>query len=326
MTPCLLVADIGGTNARFALAGAERAEFTEEMTFDCTDFASADLAIDSYLGQIRAPDPSVICIAAAGPVLDGSIRLTNGEWCIDSAELERTFSGARVMLMNDFDAIAHAVPLLGKSDCAAIGPLPPPELQDRDFTVGVIGPGTGLGTAGLCRRGGRPFGIGGEGGHGGFAPETDLQFEMLKVLRGRFDRVTDECLVSGPGVVNIYGALAEIRGARTGQIDATTVFESALDGSDPVACEAVEVFFEVLGQVAGDFVLYLGALEGVYIGGGIARRYPTLLEMSCFRAGFESKGPYRSMMESIPTCLIMHPEPGLLGASYCALQLLTGKM
>jgi glucokinase len=326
VAPCLLVGDIGGTNARFAVADAEKPAFSDDLTFDCSEFASADLAIDAYLAEIKAPRPSIVCIAAAGPVVDGNIQLTNSNWSIGTTGLESKFPGAGIFLLNDFDAVAYSIPLLGEADCVAVGKVQAIDLDKESFTIGVIGPGTGLGTAGLCRRNGQSFAIGGEGGHVGFAPTTRLQIDLLAELTQEFDRVPVERLVSGPGAVNIHRALASIRGQANTQTGAADIFALASEGKEDLAIEAVQVFFEVLGQVAGDLALSLGAVDGMYIGGGIVKRYPELLASSRFRASFEMKGPYRSMMENIPTQLIMHPQPGLLGASYCAMQMLHGDM
>jgi glucokinase len=323
VSPCLLIADIGGTNARFAVADPEKPAFGKEMVFDCADFESAEVVVDTYLERTGAPRPSVICIAAAGPVIDGAVQLTNGDWYIEAAAFERKFPAAQVVLMNDFDAVAYSIPLLDDSDLLVVGTAKPVELHQKNFTIGVIGPGTGLGTAGLCRRGGRLFVIGGEGGHVGFAPETERQRRVYAQLAKDLDRVSDESLISGPGIVNIYAAIARIRGEKPQELTAAEVFELASNDSDAIAVESMELFFEVLGQVAGNLVLCLGAVDGVYIAGGIARRYPEMLKKSRFRAGFESKGFYRPMMESIPTRLIMHAEPGLLGASYRARQMIS---
>jgi glucokinase len=320
-----LIGDIGGTHARFALADPEKPGFSDELESDCGDFASADLAIDAYLAKIDAPQPSVVCIAAAGPVVSGNIQLTNSSWSIETAALEKKFAGASIRLLNDFDAIAWSIPLLGDSDCIVVGSAPPIGLDKNSFTIGVIGPGTGLGTAAFCCRNGQSFVVGGEGGHIGFAPETAVQMELLAEMNKEFDRVPVERLVSGPGIVNICRALAAIRGKKDPNSSAAGIFDSALAGKEPIATETVEIFFEVLGQVAGDLALSLGAIDGIYIAGGIVRRYPELIAKSRFRSAFEMKGPYRSMMKNIPTQLIMHPQPGLLGAGYCALQMLQGE-
>ena len=319
-TPCLLVGDIGGTNARFALAEPSSPGFSQEMTFECRDFESADLAISTFLKEIDAAQPTVICLAAAGPIIDGKVRFTNNNWSLDAAGLQAAFAGASVRLLNDFEAIAYSIPHLGHNDCIQVGAPKSADLTEGDFSIGIVGPGTGLGAAGLLQRNTRAIPIIGEGGHVGFAPETAIQVELLAQLGNEFERVCDERLVSGPGVVNIYRALGNIRGKEPSDIKAAEIFALALEKHDAIAQETIEIFFEVLGQVAGNLALSLGAYDGVFIGGGIVARKPELIADSQFRVGFERKGRHRSLMERIPTQVIVHPQPGLLGASYCALQ------
>jgi glucokinase len=194
-----------------------------------------------------------------------------------------------------------------------------PALGSDDFTVAIMGPGTGLGVAGLCRRGNTLVPITGEGGHIGFAPETPLQIELLKVLSGKLERVSAERVIAGSGLMNIYNALATIRGETREPLTAAEIF--ARRDSGEIAAEAVDVFFELLGQVAGDLALTFGAVDGVYIAGGISKRYPDVLENSRFRSAFESKGRRRAFLERIPTRLITYDQPGLLGAAYCVLEL-----
>ncbi|MDH3273472.1 MAG: glucokinase [Gammaproteobacteria bacterium] len=318
----LLIGDIGGTNARFALADRNLPGFTDAMTLQCANYDSTEAAIKHYLDSVGATSPDVICLAAAGPVVGQRVRMTNNHWTLASDELASEFSANAVRLLNDFEAIAYSVPMLASSDCEAIG-LPDPEpLPDEQYTVAIVGPGTGLGAVGLRRQGGLLVPIAGEASHGGFAPETRVQLDVLLALRERFDRVSTERLVSGPGIENIYGALASIHGVKLPRLSAAEIFTAADDKSDPHAVEAVSLFFEVLGQFAGDFALALGATDGVFVAGGIVKRYPDLLANSRFRSGFESKGRYRALMERVPTQLVLHDQPGLLGASYCALQML----
>ena len=293
------------------------------MTFECRDFESADLAINAYLEKIESTQPDVICLAAAGPVINGNVRFTNNNWSLKTGELEEVFGGSSVRLLNDFEAIAYSLPHLAREDSIPIGLPARADLYRPDFTIGIVGPGTGLGAAGLCKRNGQICPIIGEGGHVGFAPETPVQMDVLTQLRDQFERVCDERLVSGPGVVNIYRALGKIQGEEFADVNAAEVFALAQEGSENTAKAAVDIFFEVLGQVAGNLALTLGAYDGILIGGGIVARAPELIINSRFRAGFERKGRYRSLMEKIPTQLIVHPQPGLLGASYCALQLAT---
>jgi glucokinase len=317
----LLIGDIGGTNARFALADSKQPGFSDDQTLQCAEFGSADDAIKQYLEDVGAKSPDVICLAAAGPIVDQRVRFTNNPWAIASAELAERFGIQKVRLLNDFEAIAYSIPFLAEDDCLPFGLPESTPLDAEHYMVGIIGPGTGLGSVGLRKHGELLIPIAGEASHGGFAPESQVQIDMLRALRERYDRVSAERFVSGPGLENIYWALCQIHDDQRPQLKAAEIFARAGDRSDPRAAEAVQMFFEMLGQVAGDFALALGAKDGIFIAGGIVRRYPDLLENSRFRTGFEAKGRHRSLMEQIPTKLILHEQPGLLGASYCALEL-----
>lgn len=313
----LLIGDIGGTNARFALAEPRGGSYSGEQTLKCADFPSVEAAIGHYLEATGASAPDVVCLGAAGPVVGERIRVTNNHWSLTVSDLAEAFGTRAVRLMNDFEAIAWCIPALGEKDCLAVGlPLPEP-LPEGDFSVAIVGPGTGLGAVSLRRSGGRFLAIGGEGSHGGFAPETKVQLDVLVALREQFDRVSTERLVSGSGLENIHQALGQVHGVKLSKLSAAQIFAAAQE-TDELATEAVALFFEILGQFAGDYVLALGAYDGLYIAGGIVPRYPDLFANSRFRSGFESKGRYRPIMERIPTRLILHPQPGLLGASYVA--------
>lgn len=315
-----LVGDVGGTNARFALATGGAARFEKSLDLQCADFATAGDAIEHYLEETQSGPPAAICIAAAGAVIDGVIDVTNNHWRLAEQDLRARFGADNVRLLNDFAAVAYAIPLLRETDLMNIGPAHRLDLPVGDFRVAVLGPGTGLGIAGLYRSAGVLTPITGEGGHCGFAPTTALQIAILQVLMKKFGRVSTERLVSGAGLVDIHAALAEVRGESTAVTQAADVFARAA-AEDSLATTAVDVFFEILGQVAGDLALTLGATDGVYIGGGISQRYPEMLANSSFRRAFENKGRYRALMESIGTRLIMHEQTGLLGAAFCALEL-----
>ena len=317
----LLIGDIGGTNARFAIADPERPGFSDAMTLQCADYASADDAIRRYLGELSAAAPDVICLAVAGPVIDGIVQVTNNHWTLNAADIAADFGINDVQLLNDFEAVAFSIPQLLAGDTEVIGlPDRKPKL-DENFNVAILGPGTGLGTAGLIRRGQAVIPVVGEGGHVGFAPKSQVQVEILNALRSKFDRVSIERLASGSGIENIYWSLTRIHGEQRTQLSAQEIFAKSRDGGDSRAAETVHMFFEILGQVAGDLALTLGATDGVYLAGGIAKRYPKLLQNSGFRNAFDDKGRHRALMERIPTLLITHDEPGLLGAAYCALEL-----
>jgi len=308
----LLIGDIGGTNARFALADSTSPDFANELTLSCADFATAEAAIRHYLDSQDLVSPEIICLAVAGPIVDQTVQFTNNPWSVDASRLAADFSAQSVRLLNDFEAIAYSIPYLPSGE----------GLLDRDsFSVAIVGPGTGLGTSGLRKKGSVLVPIVSEASHKGFSPETQLQSAVLDILRERFSRVSVERLVSGQGIENLYWALGQLRWPEAEPLSAAEIFAAQ---DDDHAQEAVHLFFEVLGQYAGDVALAYGANDGVFIAGGIVRRYPDLFAASRFRSGFEDKGRHRSVMEHIPTHVIAHRHPGLLGASYVSLELLRG--
>jgi glucokinase len=316
--PQLLIGDIGGTNARFALANPDKTGFSNEITLSCADYETSEQGIADYLRRVGNVSPAVICLAGAGPVVDNSISFSNNNWVINARTLQASYPSASVKLLNDFEAISYSLPILASDEVAGVGLLSADFDKSRDRNFGVLGPGTGLGTGGLLVRAAGNYPIVAEGSHAGFAPETRMQLKVLKQLRGRFERVSNERLVSGPGLENIYQALCNIHKKPAEPIKAPEIFSRVLASEDTIATQATQIFYEVLGQVAGNLALTLGAFDGVYLAGGVVKRYPDLLETSGFRAGFENKGRHRPLMETIPTLLIMHPQPGLLGAAYCA--------
>lgn len=317
---CLIVGDIGGTNARFALANQAHPGVHDVIELKCADYETSGDAIRFVLERFGVSTADAMCLAAAGPVVDGSINMTNNHWLVSSEHLASAFDVDAVRLLNDFEAIAYSLPFLAAEDRTVVGVPQGIALTGRDFNVAVLGPGTGLGVAGLIGRDKRLIPITGEGGHVAFAPETALQCELLTVLRSRWGRVSAERLVAGSGLENIYAALADVRNEPAEPLPAPDVFEAAADSS-ALAGEAIGVFFEIMGQVAGDLALTLGAWDGVYIAGGIAKRYPDILAASRFRKAFESKGRHSHIVERVPTYLITHDQPGLLGASYLAQEL-----
>ncbi|NOX68233.1 MAG: glucokinase [Gammaproteobacteria bacterium] len=317
-SPCHLVGDIGGTNARFAIVDGSDSQFSSQKSLRCADFETATLAMKAYLESVGIERVTAICLAVAGPVGIDGVRVTNNTWRVDIAKLREVFNTEAIRLLNDFEAIAYAIPLLGASDFFAIGSPHRIDLDRPEFTVAVVGPGTGFGAAGLCKRNHSLFPIVGEQGHVGFAPETEAQFQIYSELVEQFGRVSTERLLSGPGVKNIYRVLSTACGNDKSELSTSEIFSSAAEQSDPSAVDTVNIFFEVLGQVAGDLALALGAAEGIYIAGGIVPRYAEMLAASNFRRGFENKGRQRALMEKIPVQLVIHPQPGLLGASYCA--------
>jgi glucokinase len=315
-SPEVLIADIGGTNARFALRTDDEPYFKEVQTLKCADFPHLFDAIDRYIEMTQPSSISHFCFAVAGPVQEQRIDFLNNHWSASAAELKARYKLKRAVLLNDFVAIAYSLPALGGDDLMQVGECAKP-LAHKDFSYCVIGPGSGLGIAGLRAKAGLLYAIDTEGGHTGFAPLNQRQRDVLAVLQQRYHRVSNERLVSGPGLENLYLALNQIEGFKG---KPKTAQEIANDDKDPLCQEAVSLFLEVLGQVAGDAALALGAFDGVFIGGGITPRFPHRLQNSKFRQGFADKGRYCETMQDVPTWLIKHPNAGLLGASVFAKQ------
>ena len=313
-----LIGDIGGTNARFALARPGQPGYTAERVYACADHPSLEQGIEAYFRDVGLRHPGTICLAVAGPVLDSTVQFTNSHWQIAERPLRNRFEIERVRLINDFAAIAHGLPLLGEHDLLRLGGPPPPDLSRGNYRLGVLGPGTGLGAAGLMHDNGLSTVLVTEAGHVGFAPETPEQRQLLARLQTRFERVSDERVASGAGLENIYWAL---RRPGDPSASAAEIFERAAAGQTP-AGRAVDLFFELLGQIAGNLALSMGAFQGIYIAGGIVQRHRELLRTSRFRAGFENKGRHHGIMARVPTVAIRHPQPGLLGASRVAMKML----
>ena len=313
-----LIGDVGGTNARFAFARSDAPGIEALQTLRAADFGTLLDAIRYYLDSNGVSSPDAICIAAAGPVVDGSVHFTNNSWFLTNEDLKKNFATERALIVNDFAAIAYSLPFLQKKDLMQVGPAGLATFDLPEMTFAVVGPGTGCGAEGLRRHGDEYLLIESEAPRCSFAPETERQFEVLSVLREKFERVTSEHLVSGPGIENVYQALAHIEGHRVKPLSSAEIFAAHIASSNLIASEAVNLFYEVLGQVAGDFALTIGAYDGVFIAGSIAQPCPALLTGSRFRESFERKGDYSRLVKPIPTSLITHVQPGLLGAAYCA--------
>lgn len=314
----ILIADIGGTNARFAISAEAPQYFHHAQTLEAIEFENVADAIDTYLHSHNIKQVGGISLAVAGPIRDGKVTFPNSHWSIDCSVLAKRYNTEQVSLLNDWEAISYSLSSLGGSDLISIGG-DWDSLSDADYTVGALGPGSGLGMSGLLRRDGKLIPLVTEGGHAGFSPENQLQGQILNYLHQKFDdRISRERLLSGPGLVNIHEALCEIHGHENPGLIAADIAVAGINKTDPMCQETFDLFFEVLGQVAGDIALALGANEGIFIGGGICQRYPDHLANSKFRKGFENKGRHSHLMRDMPTWLITHKNPGLFGASVFA--------
>ncbi len=313
-----LIADVGGTNARFALAEVRPAGPPHPVAatrFAVAQFATFDEAVAQYLRE-AGTRPTRAVFAVAAPVPGGIAQFTNSPWRIDAAALRARFGFDSVRLVNDFAAMSAAVPQLEAGELCPLGPLAVPGLRDgRDRVLGVIGPGTGLGAGLLLVRDGRTIVIETEGGHTSFAPANEEEVAVLRVLRGRFGHVSNERLICGPGLVNLYGALAEVAAAAAPLPSPEAIVAAAHDDSTSLAGRAVEMLCGLLGGVAGDLALIGGTWDGVYLAGGLVGPLLPWLQRGGFRRRFEDKGRRSTEMARVPTLAILRPDAGLLGAA-----------
>ncbi len=308
-----LIGDIGGTNARFALARQEDSIFTNEQTLQCSDFSNVIEAIKHYLNTTKSESPNIICLAVAGPVINQAIQFSNNPWTFTATELREEFSSTTTHLLNDFEAIAYSIPFLQSDDLLNIG-QPFTSHDKNSYTAGVVGPGTGLGAVGLQKNDTEVSALMTEAGHTGFSPTSPLQIELLQVLEKIYQRVSNERLISGPGIINLYNAICLIYDSQCEPLSTAEIYSEHISSKNTIATKTINLFYELLGQFAGDFALSIGAFDGIYIAGGVAQRYPEILADSNFRKGFENKGRHQNIMMDIPTNLILHEQPGLLGA------------
>ena len=314
----VLVGDVGGTHARFAIVDvsanpfkiSHRAELSSEAFEAFTDVLRAYLDQNRLSGQ-----PHAASIAVAGPVTNGTVLFTNRDWTVSEDDL-RKLGFRRALLINDFAALAFSVSSLDPASLHTIGP----RLEGLDGEpITILGAGTGFGVSCLARYRGRSIPVATEGGHIGFAPRGSDQIAVLEVLAKRFEHVSVERVLSGPGLENIYTALEEIAGRKTDALEAPEIQSAALTGS-PIAAAALNMFCQIYGTVAGDFALAHGARGGVYIAGGIAAKIEPFLIKSGFRTQFENKGRLSHFVKLIPTRLILSPDAAFLGAAQASLE------
>ncbi len=307
--------DIGGTHARFAMAkveGGRVVELGDAVTLKTAEHASFQTAWEDF-GRICGEQlPRAASIAIAGPVDGELIKLTNNPWIIRPALICEKLNVDHYTVVNDFGAVGHAVAQAGDEHflhlCGPDVPLPP------TGTISIMGPGTGLGVAHVWRNAGGYHVQATEGGHVDFAPLDSIEDAILARLRKRHRRVSVERVVAGPGISDIYEALAAMEGRAVQQHDDKTLWELGTSGSDSLAAAAVDRFCLSLGSVAGDIALAQGG-SAVVIAGGLGLRIKDTLIRSGFAERFTAKGRFEGLMASLPVKLITHPQPGLFGAA-----------
>lgn len=310
----LVVGDVGGTHARFAIARVDLGgsiSLSHIAKLKVAEHASLQGAFEAYSAGLGRALPISGAIAVAAPIEGELLKLTNNPWVIRPALVAERLGLQKVLLVNDFAAVAHAVVACGPDDLAHVAG--PAKAFGRDDVVSVVGPGTGLGVA-VMVRGNPPRVIPTEGGHIDFAPLDSLEDMVLGQLRAHYRRVSVERIVAGPGLVAIYSALAAIEGRAVASRDDKALWAAAIDGTDSLAQAAMDRWFLALGSVAGDLVLAQGA-SALVLAGGMLQRVAHLLPQSGFHSRFMAKGRFEARMAGIPIHRITHPEPGLLGAA-----------
>lgn len=299
-----LVADIGGTNTRLALA-VEDARYDAFTSYVNRAHGSFEACLEDYLERhgIVASDLALV-LAVAGPVAGETVCLTNLDWTISAPALVTRYGFTAVTLVNDFAALAAAVPAFGAGDLAAIGG----GQASLDQPALVLGPGTGFGASVWL-----PSGtvLATEAGHTLIAPVSDVEASVLERLRRTYGPVSIEQVLSGEGLLRLYHAVAGESVPEN--LTAAQIAERAVAGDDPAAVRSFDLFFALLGIAARNLVLATGARGGVYLAGGILPRYPAALAASSFRARFETPAPLPGYLERVPSWLITHPAPALLG-------------
>ena len=306
----IVVGDIGGTHARFAIAELTggRPQVGTMKRYRTRDFDGLGSAFARFVEEGGGDVPRSASLAVAAPIEGNELRFMNSDWRIPRFTIAEELDLERLTLLNDFGAVAHAVSILGPDE---LEPICGPATLLEGGVVSVIGPGTGLGVALLSRRGGRVDVIETEASHIGFAPLDPEEEDLSDTLTHRYGRASIERVVSGPGLIDIYSHLG---GGEWDPHRAAELWSAAIDGSDGIAAHALDILVRCFGAAAGDLSLAHGAM-GVAITGGLANRIAHLLRGPMFESRFTSKGRYRERMQRVPVVLATIAEPGLLGAA-----------
>jgi glucokinase len=307
-----LLGDIGGTNARFAWQAERGAPLTDVATYPAAGHETLLHAMQHYLAEHPGFAPRQCAIGIANPIVGDHVRMTNHHWEFSISAMQAALGLQRFLVINDFTALALSLTSLDAADLRAVGggqAVP-------NAPLGLLGPGTGLGVSGLLPAvGGRSaIPLNGEGGHVTLAPVNDLEEQVVRYLRREFGHPSAERALSGSGLVNLYNALCEIDGVKPRPL--TPAELTAQSEADPQCRAAIDLFFSLLGNVAGNLALSLGARGGMYIGGGIVPRLGDRIDRSAFRERFEDKGRFRGYLQAIPVWVVnARMSPALIGAA-----------
>jgi glucokinase len=320
----ILAGDIGGTNARLAYFQPQNGHLrlVSERTFPSREHTEFGEIVTEFLAA-SSTRPEAACFGIAGPVRNGRVETSNLPWVIEQSRLAKQIHLPATLLINDLEASAWGIGALEATDLVALNHIGGPAVGNQ----AVIAPGTGLGEAGLFWDGTRHHVFACEGGHTDFAPQGDLQIELLRFLRARFGHVSYERILSGPGLVNVYEFLrdtgyekesAEFAVVLDNSDPAAAISRAALDGTQPLAEKALELWITVYGAEAGNLALKTMATGGIFLAGGISPKILSKLKGPLFMQAFYEKGRLRPLVEAIPVQVVTNEKAGLLGAARCA--------
>jgi glucokinase len=315
-----LLADIGATHARFALETAPGVLRCVRV-LRCDDFAGILPLLQAYLSDHEQVRINHAAFALANPISGDMIRMTNRDWQFSTDEVRRALGLNTLLIVNDFTALAMSLPALQGRDLMQVGGGE----ATANAVIGVLGPGTGLGVSGLIPTADGFVTLGSEGGHSSFAPSDEREYFILQYAWRQLQHVSGERLISGPGMELIHRALAERNGVKAPERSAQEIMEAALGGQDPLCIEVLETFCAMLGTVSSNLAVTLGAVGGIFIGGGIVPRMGEWFRQSPFRARFEAKGRFSDYVSAIPTYVITAENPAFIGVATILSEHLRGR-
>jgi glucokinase len=320
----ILAGDIGGTNARLAYFQPQNGHLrlVSERTFPSREHSELGEIVTQFL-DASSTKPEAACFGIAGPVRNGRVETSNLPWVIEQSRLAKQIHLPATLLINDLEASAWGIGALEPTDLVPLNHVSGPAVGNQ----AVIAPGTGLGEAGLFWDGSRHHVFACEGGHCDFAAQGDLQIELLRFLRARFGHVSYERILSGPGLVNVYEFLRDTGCGKesdefavllSNSDPAAAISRAALDGTEPLAEKALELWITVYGAEAGNLALKTMATGGIFLAGGISPKILSKLKGPLFMQAFLEKGRLRSLVEAVPVQVVTNEQAGLLGAARCA--------
>jgi glucokinase len=302
-----LIADIGATNSRCALVD-DSGRVTRSESYRNADFSGLEAVLAHFIAGAGSSAPGRAALAIAAPLAGDEVAMTNIGWRFSRNALQQTLGLEALHLLNDFEALAHALPLIGPADCHRVGSgraLP-------GAAMAVLGPGSGLGVAAVVADGDGWTAVAGEGGHVSVPAMSSIETEIIREHGESSGHCSAETLLSGPGLVRIHSTLCRLNGGTVGELTPAAISDAALAGEER-AVQTCEVFFAILGTIAGNLALTVGARGGVFVAGGIVPRLLERFERSAFRERFVAKGRYRGYLDAIPTAVITRPNPAFVG-------------